>query len=67
MVLAREDVEVHVDALPTMIEQLQLCEWGNCRLGKLNPCSEIFNISTEYKETASSNYRGIGEGRSRDN
>jgi hypothetical protein len=27
--LAREDVEVHLHALQTMIEQFQLCEWGD--------------------------------------
>jgi hypothetical protein len=24
-----------------MAEQLQLCEWGHCHLGKLHHCSEI--------------------------
>jgi hypothetical protein len=33
IVLARED-DIHLDALQTMIEQFQLCEWGNCRLDK---------------------------------
>jgi hypothetical protein len=28
IVLAREDVEVHFHALPTMTEQFQLCKWG---------------------------------------
>jgi hypothetical protein len=41
IVLAREDVEVHVHALQTMTEQFQLCEWGHYRLGKLRRCSEI--------------------------
>jgi hypothetical protein len=28
IVLAREDVEVHVHVLQTMTEQFQMCEWG---------------------------------------
>jgi hypothetical protein len=28
ILLAREDAEVHLIALQTMIEQFQLCEWG---------------------------------------
>jgi hypothetical protein len=28
IVLAREDIEVHLPALETMTEQFQLCEWG---------------------------------------
>jgi hypothetical protein len=35
VVLAREDVDFHHHTLQTMTEQSQLCEWGNCRLGKL--------------------------------
>jgi hypothetical protein len=38
--LVEEDVEVHLHALQTMTEQLQLCGWGHCRLGKLHRCSE---------------------------
>jgi hypothetical protein len=41
IVLATEDVEVHLRALQTMTEQFQLCEWRQCRLGKLHRCSEI--------------------------
>jgi hypothetical protein len=41
IVLAREDVEVHLHALQTVTEQFQLCEWGHCGLGKLHRCSEI--------------------------
>jgi hypothetical protein len=33
IVLAREDVEVHLHALQSTTEQFQLCEWGHCRLG----------------------------------
>jgi hypothetical protein len=41
IVLAGEDVEVHLRAIRTMNEQFQLCEWGHCSLGKLHHCSEI--------------------------
>jgi hypothetical protein len=42
IVLAREDVEVHLHALQIMTEEFQLCEWGLYRrLGKLYCCSEI--------------------------
>jgi hypothetical protein len=34
--LAMEDVEVHLNALQTMTEQFQLCEWGHYHLGKLH-------------------------------
>jgi hypothetical protein len=34
IVLAREDVEVHLHALQTMNEEFYLCEWRNCHLGK---------------------------------
>jgi hypothetical protein len=53
--LAREDVEVHLHAVHTMTEQLQLCEWGHCRLGKLSffennvwimGCTWLPNLST---------------------
>jgi hypothetical protein len=40
-VLAREDAEVRLHALQTMTEQFRLCEWEDCRLGKLHHCSEI--------------------------
>jgi hypothetical protein len=40
-VLAKEDVEVHLHALQTINEQLQLCEGGHCRLEKLRRCCEI--------------------------
>jgi hypothetical protein len=36
--VAREDVEVHLHAFQTVTEQFQMCEWGYCRLGKLNLC-----------------------------
>jgi hypothetical protein len=35
-VLAKEDAEVHLHSLQTMTEQFQLCEWGQCHLGKLH-------------------------------
>jgi hypothetical protein len=35
IVLAREDVEVHLHALQTMTEPFQLCELGHYRLGKI--------------------------------
>jgi hypothetical protein len=35
IVLAREDVEVHLHALQTITEQFQLCEWGHGRLEKI--------------------------------
>jgi hypothetical protein len=35
IVLARKDFEVHLNALQTMPEQFQLCEWGHCCLGTL--------------------------------
>jgi hypothetical protein len=41
-VQAREDVEVHLHALQTMTEQVELCEWGHY-LGKLHHCSEIMS------------------------
>jgi hypothetical protein len=41
IVLAREDVEVHLHALQTMNEQFLLCVWGHCRLGKVHHCSEM--------------------------
>jgi hypothetical protein len=41
IVLAREDVEVHLHALQTMTEQFQLC------LEKLQRCSEITSDSWE--------------------
>jgi hypothetical protein len=56
IVLAREDAEVHLHALQTMTEQFQMCEWGHRRLKNLRRFSELFNISTECKETTSSNY-----------
>jgi hypothetical protein len=34
IVLAREDAEVHLNALQTMTEQFQLSDWGHCHLGK---------------------------------
>jgi hypothetical protein len=40
IVLAREDVEVHLHALQTMTEQFQLCERGRYHLGKRHRCSE---------------------------
>jgi hypothetical protein len=41
IMLAKEDVEVHLHALQTMIEQFQLCERGHCLVGKLHRCLEI--------------------------
>jgi hypothetical protein len=41
IVLAREDAEVHLHALQTMTEQIQLCEWEHCSLGKLYRYWEI--------------------------
>jgi hypothetical protein len=41
IVLAREDAEVHLHVLQTMIEQFQLHEWGHCHPGKLYCYSEI--------------------------
>jgi hypothetical protein len=32
IMLAREDVEVHLHALQTTTEQFQLCEGGHCSL-----------------------------------
>jgi hypothetical protein len=37
--LVSEDVEVHFHALYAMTEELQLCEWGYCFLGKLHHLS----------------------------
>jgi hypothetical protein len=45
IVLAKEDVEVHLNALETMTEQFQLCEWEHCHLGKLHRCLEITSRS----------------------
>jgi hypothetical protein len=47
IVLAREDVEVHVHALKSMTEQFQLCEWGHSRLGKLRRRLEIMSGSRD--------------------
>jgi hypothetical protein len=44
IVLAREDVEVHLHAFQSMTEQFQLWEWGHCCLGKLHRCSEENNV-----------------------
>jgi hypothetical protein len=41
IVLATEDVEVHLHALQTMTEQFQLYELGHCHLGKVHCCLEI--------------------------
>jgi hypothetical protein len=41
IVVHREDAEVHLHALQTMIQQFQLCEWGHCRLVKQHRCSEV--------------------------
>jgi hypothetical protein len=46
-VLTAEDVEVHLNALQTMTEQFQLCEWRHCSLGKLHCCSEITSESLD--------------------
>jgi hypothetical protein len=49
--LAREDVEVPFQALQTMTEQFQLCEWGHIQLGKLHHYTEIMSGSwnpTDY-------------------
>jgi hypothetical protein len=35
IMLAREDVEVHLHAVQTITEEFQLCEWGYYRPGKL--------------------------------
>jgi hypothetical protein len=40
IVLATKDAEVHLHALQTTIEQLELCEWGHFLLGKLQRFSE---------------------------
>jgi hypothetical protein len=45
IVLAREDVEIHLHALQTMTEQFQLCEWGHRPLGKLHCFSEIMGCT----------------------
>jgi hypothetical protein len=34
-VLARENAEVHLYALQTMTEQLQLCDWGLVQIWRL--------------------------------
>jgi hypothetical protein len=39
--LTREDVQVHLHAPQTMIEQFQLFEWRHYHLGILHCCSEI--------------------------
>jgi hypothetical protein len=41
IVLAKEDVEVHLHALQTMTKQFQLCELGLYHLEKLHLCLEI--------------------------
>jgi hypothetical protein len=41
----KKDVEVHLHAVQTMSEQLQLCEWVHCCLGKRHYCSEIMSGS----------------------
>jgi hypothetical protein len=38
--LTRECNVVHLHALQIVTELFQVCEWGHCRLGKLNSCSE---------------------------
>jgi hypothetical protein len=50
IVLAREDVEVHLHTLQTMTEQLQLCEWGYCCLGKLHHCSGTTSGSWDARD-----------------
>jgi hypothetical protein len=52
IVLAVEDVEVHVHAFETMTEQLQLCEGGIVVLGKLRRCSEIASGSWDAPDYA---------------
>jgi hypothetical protein len=43
IMLAKEDVEVHLHALQTMNEQFHLCEWRHCQLGKVLRCLEIMS------------------------
>jgi hypothetical protein len=50
IVLAREDVEVHLPALQTLTEQLQLCEWGLCRLEKLHRFSKTTSGSWDASD-----------------
>jgi hypothetical protein len=47
IILAREGAEVHLHAIQTMIEQIQMWEWGRYRSGKLHRCSEITSGSLD--------------------
>jgi hypothetical protein len=41
ILLAKEDVEVHIHVVQTITEQFHLCEWRHCRLRKLFRLSEM--------------------------